>query len=702
MVVAGVAFVGASLVISALQSHPRARAIEQPGPLVVVAMPKLIWSQVTPEATPTLWGLAQRGAVGALATRSPAGRSCSVQAWLMVSGGTPTDTGPGRCATVWPAFKPDGSASFADWPSWRSAGLDLGNPVDLGGVASILAEHGQCITAVGARAALGAANRKGVVAQYVEYPEDANLLTCPVTLIDLGHSDDTALASLIKRLPSTATIMVTGLALDGQSPTFQPVIIAGPGVSRGLLTSLSTRQPGVLQTSDISALLLSRLGPDAPIIGQGRPPMVRPVSGNPTSQVIGLVYVLDLEHPFVPWFFALFLGGSALALGFGMFVRRIERQRQIARGERPEMSRPVRLGLAGVAAMCSAMPVAVLLAGPMDWWQTTHPRLALSGIIVGLSAIFSVVALRGPWRRRPTGPFFFMISVTFFIFAQDVVHGSGLQFVALMGLQPVYGGRYYGQGNIGYAVFATAALLFATVVAGWMIARGQRRTAVAAVVFIGLFALVVDGSPSWGADGGGPIALAPAVGYLALKAGGERLTWRRVATTFAMTVALVGAFGLFDYLGPEAYRTHLGDFVAQVVSHEQWSGLTTIWTENWRMLTRNWFTPALPLIPLAIFMLARRPHLYTRPLEPALERVPFLKHGLRAIVICWVLAFLSNDSGTGIPPTGVIVLAPLLLLLATARLPEGARPNPVPAPSLTATESLSQAAALPPQHAALA
>jgi hypothetical protein len=138
---------------------------------------------------------------------------------------------------------------------------------------------------------------------------------------------------------------------------------------------------------------------------------------------------------------------------------------------------------------------------------------------------------------------------------------------------------------------------------------------------------------------------------------------RRIVSLCVATIALVGVFALFDYLGPQQYRTHLGNFVAQVVGHERWSGLTSIWTQNWTMLTSSWLTRLVPVLLVMVAVIAVRPGMYARAVGPAVATVPFLKTGLRAILVCWLIAFFSNDSGTGIPPTGLLVLTPLLVLL---------------------------------------
>jgi hypothetical protein len=669
-----------------------ARPLRQPGPLVVVGMPTLQWSQVTATHMPHLWGLATKGAVAAQATMVLDGRSCSVSSWLTLSAGTPTGSGrspviagaPGAkgCArALAPKPSGDGSASYAGWPMLVETADTRGAPVRVGLLASSLEAAGQCVMAVGPDAAIGAANRSGVIARYAPTLSAAHLGRCPVTLIALGAPDDAALGQLLTRLPENATVVVTGIADEAGPVTLHPLVVAGPRVPHGLLTSSSTRQPGFVQTSDLTALVLSRLGSGAPHLSDGRAPVVLPSTSvtGPIEQVRGLTRALDVEHAFVGPFFALFLGGCLLAVGAILLGWWLLQGRLRTRGAPAAL----RAFVALVAAMGAATPVSAFLVGRWSWWQADSPRVALALGVLGTALLLALIALLGPWRRSPLGPTSVLAAVTVVVIGADVVNGSRLQFVSLLGLQPVFGGRYYGQGNVGFALYATAALLLATLLAGPLIAAGRRRTAAAAVSVLGVVAVLVDGYPSWGADGGGPLAMIPAFGYLALSAGGARLTGRRWALIAATAVVVVAGFATADYARPPADRTHIGMFVDQFLTTRRLDGLQRIWSENWKMLTGSWIDLTVVPLLLVIVLVLARPQLLTRLLSPVRARMPLLGNGLVAIAACWLVGFAVNDSGTAIPPTGLLLLAPLVLLLAVSRVrsrPPGSATPPEAAP----------------------
>jgi len=677
--------VAGSFLISYLTRWPAAKAISQPGPIIVVSQPTLSWDQVSATRTPVLWNLAKDGAVGSMTTRSLSSHSCDSQSWLTFGAGKRTSygagvpmTAPGQkpqpcpvqdaptLLTTTPATGAGAPAAFSFWKKLRTAALARTVPADPSNLTTRMTQAGQCITAAGRNAALAAANNVGRVEHYVSDPATVDVTSCPITLVSLTSIDDALLGKILAKAPSNATIVVAGFADQTGPEVLHTVVVKGPGVPHGLLTSYSTQQPGVVQLTDLSALVLSRLGTKAPHLPEGRVPMVQPRDTG-TSAITDASMVamqLRIEHGLSGDFLARFIITMAVLLGAGgawWLVRR----RRAAAGRKIGSGKLLRWWISGCAAVTAAMPVSTWLIGLLPWWDAPEPRTALGWGIVGIAAVLAVLALLGPWRRHPIGAPVFIATVTLSVLLLDVIHGTPLQFVSIMGLQPVYGGRFYGMGNVGDSMIATAALLISALLAGTLYAKGHRRLAAATVILIGLVTLLIDGTPTWGADGGGPLAMFPAFAYLALNAGGLALTWRRAALICGTAVGIVGTIAVLDYLRPPQYRTHLGDFVAQIRYHGDFSGLKNIITANWNMLSSNALTAVVPLILVLSFVVLLTPSRWPgQALMPLVSRVPLLGEGLAAIVVFWFIGFASNDSGVSIPPTGLLLLAPLLMLLA--------------------------------------
>src|SRR5690606_7433374 len=110
--------------------------------------------------------------------------------------------------------------------------------------------------------------------------------------------------------------------------------------------------------------------------------------------------------------------------------------------------------------------------------------------------------------------------------------GTVLQQGSVLGASPTLGARFYGFGNVTFAVYAAVGLVLAGALAAWATRRdpgpGGRRLAAGLVLGVGLITVGVDGWPGFGADLGGILALVPAFAVLAVGVGGGTVTARRV------------------------------------------------------------------------------------------------------------------------------------------------------------------------------
>lgn len=642
---------------------PPARPVQQQGPLVVVGMPELEWTQVSAARTPSLWPLLDVAATGAVSVRATTTPTCTPDAWLSLSAGNGAQVG---CAPGQPRVT-GSTASWPHWADWSRTNRDARSPSTIGLLAAQLNAHHSCVGAVGAGAALAAADRDGTVSHYWPRLTGADLTTCGVTFVDLGAADggaradaSAALEDVFTDLPSDATVIITGLS-DGHQPTpvLRSLVMAGPGVPRGRISSASTHQVGFAQASDITATALSRTDADLPGDVAGQPLSVVPSSAPVPSLVRqnqDLTEALRQEHrmlhPFAYGMTVLY-AGAALAIFLAW-----RRQRGL-----PEWVRPLGVYLA-------SLPVASFLINLLPWWRGGPVALWLFGGIAALAGAVTGVAMLGPWRRWTGGPAIVVAAVTLLVMALDVMHGTQLQLLAMQGLQPAYGGRYYGMGNAGFGMFASAAVLLGGLVAVrqmWWDDTEEidRRLAAGSIVVVGLVALVIDGWPSWGADFGGPPALLTATALLALLALRVRITWRLLLMVAVAVVVVAAGLAVLDWLRPSASRTHLGRFVQQVIDGDGGQIVGSKLGQNLDLLIGQPLNLLVPVgVIVGIIAVARPDTRVGRPLVPLWEEVPFLREVVIALLVCWVVAFALNDSGVAVPATGAQVAVPLLFAVA--------------------------------------
>jgi hypothetical protein len=290
-------------------------------------------------------------------------------------------------------------------------------------------------------------------------------------------------------------------------------------------------------------------------------------------------------------------------------------------------------------------------------------------------AIISAIALLGPWSRRLTGPLVVVALVTLLVLGGDVMFGSHLQISSLMGLQPVVGGRFYGMGNVTFALFATAALLLCIAVSSYYVTKGRPRVAALAALAVGLAAVVVDGYPGWGADGGGPPALLPGLAYLVLAILGIRMTWRRGAILAGATVALFLLVGFLDSLRGKENQSHLGRFFRSIFDGGAMDIILRKLQQNIDILFGNYRLSLLVPIALVfvIYILARPTSWGSRSLQRSYEACPTLRPGLIALLVTLTIGFAINDSGVAIPANGAIIAVPLIIAVSVRVLEDEAR-----------------------------
>ncbi len=716
-----------------------ATPLEAPGRVVVLGAPGLAWADVTAEDTPGLWTVFGQGSSAALTVRSVHERTCPVDGWLSLSAGeraAEAGSSPQTCVPapdprpVGDTAAPGGPVQLPGWPRWVAAAADRPLDAEPGLLGHALQARDICVHAYGPGAAIAAADRQGRVPRYTGTGDTAGTWDtdaedtdgdntagsralqddCAVQFVDVGavrdHSPDDAEANeadrarqvealdsrvqqVLDRTSPEDLVIVSGLADSGQTPHLRLLALDGPGVEPGTLVSSSTRQPGLVQLSDVTATILDLHQIDIPDAVSGT--SLRTIDDTSVTRTEDPVPAPDAAeerlqqrldtgdaahevHPLPAPFFVTW--GLAQIAAYAWGIRRLRRAHE--NRDAAERSGALRW-LATSATVAAAVPAAAFLANLVPWWRAPVPYLAVLGVATAFTVVLVTVARAGPWRHTLLGPIAAVMALTMVVLAADVMTGSSLQTSSLMGLQPVVAGRFYGMGNVTFGLFATATLILATCLAGPLYALGQRRLAAWAVAVPGTAAVLVDGLPAWGADFGGPPALVPAVAYLVLAALQVRLTWRRVAAILLLTVTVLGAMAVLDWMRPRSSRTHLGNFVQSVLDGEAPDIIGRKLEQNVAILVSTPLTILVPvLLAVAIWAVARPDSRPGRRLATVTDRVPLLRAGLIAILICWVIGFALNDSGTGIPAVGATVLLPAVIVMA-ARTAESR--SEVPGPS---------------------
>ncbi|MBG0814258.1 hypothetical protein HS045_08515 [Planomonospora sp. ID82291] len=719
-------------VLTVLPGAGTAGAASGDGPagVVVVGVPGLLWGDLDPVRTPNLWRLTGSGGAASLSTRAdpPRGRGfiCPVEGWLTASAGQRAGTSAPGCS---PPPVPQVSGAGASAPGWAelvafNAGTSY-KPV-LGQLGQLVADAGGKVAAVGPGAVLGAADKSGKVAKYAETVEQLGELT-PYRLVVVEAGDltrawlkdgdgagrdvpaapadevrhaavagiDRQVGTVLDRLPPDSTLLLGGLSDASDVAHLHVAIASGPSPDgspypRGYLTAASTRQNGLVTTTDLTATAIALLGLEAPKTVVGRPwtgedpaPGAGGDGDGPEDATEAVVADLTRENlasrvvnrvrgPFFGGFVAVqilfyLLAAAAIRRGWGG-VRALR-------------------AVQAVAAVSGSIAVATFLAQLVPWWAFPVPMAGVVLTILGIACAVAALAFAGPWRSHVLGPPSVVAGITSLTLLADVMTGSTLQVNAVTGYEPVAGGRFYGFGNIAFAVYSAGTILALAGVAQWLTSRGRRGLALAVCALYGGLAVFADGWPGWGADFGGVPAFLTGLAVFLILLSGRRVSALRLGLVGLAGIGLITAIAVADRLRPAGQRTHLGAFVQQVLDGEAGTVIARKFTAMVGITVGNWSLTLLTLVALAfLFLVLDRPSRWGAPaLGRAYALAPALRAGLIGALTCALLGFLMNDSGIAIPAMALTVAVPLTLAacVRALRLSPPTTPERPSAPAAT-------------------
>ncbi|MBS2964915.1 hypothetical protein KGA66_17800 [Actinocrinis puniceicyclus] len=542
--------IGAALVVPAVGTSPgRAAQREATGGdpathhVVVIGIDGLQWSDVTRTGMPHLFDLVKHADIASLVTRGESDYTCPADGWLTLNSGTRSTGGtvlrypPGTDAVTalitqpqqYCAPLPDvplypGAYDIPDFSSYTTPNNAYSYVPVFGSLEAPITASGGCVAASGAGALLGAADAQGRVGDYLGEPgalSRADLSQCALTLVDLGGVTDvppttvpllprppvdraapygaldSALGSLLSRIPADATVVVAGLDDSTDQAQLHAVLVKGqPYDGEHWLYAPSTRHAGLVQTLDLTASLPAWTGLDPRQIRAADPkPFVgsqitvranRPA--DPAGAIVTQVWLNTANQTFaqtngrfVTWMaHAITVLAWAAGLIFAAVRWLPERYGPGRFARRRPLARRWRSGLigalAGWATVLGAVAPASFLANLVNWSATFAPGPVLYGATAGISvllatAVLAACRLSPSLRRQPLAPAGLLGLLTLLVIAGDVATGSRLQAQTPFGLSYVIAGRFYGIGNSAVGVYCAAAMIGAAWLAALLLPR---------------------------------------------------------------------------------------------------------------------------------------------------------------------------------------------------------------------------------------
>ncbi|MGH3477996.1 MAG: hypothetical protein ACRDQD_14290, partial [Nocardioidaceae bacterium] len=665
----------------------------EPAPVILVGVSDLRWTDIDPRVTPNLWQMVGNSAVGSVSVRTVRPVTCPIDGWLSLSAGSeatstevdsdrdflnPGQVGSGELPSC--GLLPDvdtsrdGTYEIEGWDDFVRLQEDTrGAYGTLGTLGNLLAAADVCATPIGPGAAVALADLDGTGQRYELGMSAEALRECPVTIIDAGSTNessvlrpsslaefDTLVSDVVAAAPPGTHIMISGVADPTASPPpLQVAMEHVVGAPRpAWLSSASTRHAGLVQLTDLvpTILQLANVPYDQFDAKPWESDSVRRMSVTDTvddrRDFDQIAEVIPDEGPI----FGAWIAAVPMSILLGSLVALLAKRQGVRWAQHPLFNR---LGI-GAALFAGAIPTALYLVTAVRWWRWDHPALVLGTVTViaavAIAAASAVARIPYPWRFVTV-----QCAITYGALTFDGLNGTKLQLGSLLAAGQVYGGRFYGFGNVTFTVYATATLLLAAAAAQMLLRRGRRDLAVAATMVIGGLAVLVDGWPTFGADFGGILALVPGVVLLVLLTAGVAMTWRRVVVVAGTGVVVVAVVAWLDYLRPAENRSHMGAFVARVIDGEAGEVIEN----KIDALVTSVSTPLgwLEIVGFAFAVaIVAWPDAFKVPeLSRVFEEWPALRHALLALAVTFAVGTLVNDSGALIAGLGVLTTAPLMI-----------------------------------------
>lgn len=408
-----------------------------------------------------------------------------------------------------------------------------------------------------------------------------------------------------------------------------PLIMAGPGIEPGLLSTASTRREGIVLNIDVAPTVLQHLGLAIPDSVTGRAMYALPGAGGVAELAAlngRLVTVHNTRVPIIKTYMLVIIGTVLVGL-YTILVR----------------SRRIRSQyLHYLILFVMGFPLAALLVvlfKPGSAVGLVGLLLALIMLIGGAAVLLS--------RHRDYAGFGLQAAVTAIAIVIDLLLGSPLQKQSLLSYDPLGGARFYGLGNEYMGVLVGSVVLAAAVaLTRWYRERGV--IMILAVLFfaVTLFAIA---NPNMGANMGGSITASIAFLLTLLLFLGVRFTRRVTLLAGACVLVFLAGLTLFDFLRSPDQQSHIGQAAGLVFGGGFMQGVTEAFNIMARKVAMNWkllkytIWSRVFLAMLGGFVLLF--YLPVGRMQALKHRSPFLFKGFVGIITAAIVALIVNDSG---------------------------------------------------------
>jgi hypothetical protein len=399
----------------------------------------------------------------------------------------------------------------------------------------------------------------------------------------------------------------------GRSDAPLPIGIFGRGFD-GNLASDSTRMDGYVLSTDVAPTILEWFGFEVPSEMSGQP--IRSEGAVDPAQIESLVQRMDVISS---------RRGPVIALNVVIWLAALALVALLSRG------RLARAAVRLVGLSIVYLPLVLLLGAALEPGEASEQLLVL--LVSPLLATFTLAPLGG-YRALAVAS-----ALTVLAYAADVIAGSPLTSLSLLGPNPGLGVRFYGIGNELEALLAVLTVAGTGAALTGFAKNGSARTGAGIFVAIGLIAAFIFAAGRFGADVGAAIVFPVGAAVAAVTVVGRSRRTAALAVVVA-PFAMLALLALIDLLsGANAHLTR------SVLDAGGLGDLADVAQRRLQLSAHSFARPVLlaflPVVAAAAILAYRQ----RDRLRGWVQDVPAMRAGLLGALAATVIGTLANDSG---------------------------------------------------------
>jgi hypothetical protein len=440
------------------------------------------------------------------------------------------------------------------------------------------------------------------------------LLNSTLATAGLASDFEVRRSSLDRLSPRKSYDLLIAIARPtGKSDEPLPIGISGEGFD-GNLTSDSTRTSGYVLSTDVAATILQQFGVDVPSQMSGQP--IRSEGTVDPAAIESLVARMDVISS---------RRGPVIGLNIVIWLVALLLVALLSGGR---LARPA-VRVVGLTIVY--LPLVLLLGAALEPGETTEQLLVLllSPALAGLTLL-----LLPGYRALAVAS-----TLTVLAYAIDVIAGSPLTSLSLLGPNPGLGVRFYGIGNEIEALLAVLVVAGAGAALTGFAPQLPRRSAAATFAATGLLAAFIFAAGRFGADVGAAIVfpVGTAVAAAVVAGRGRRTAVLAVVAAPFVALALLALIDLVS--GANAHLTR------SVLDAGGLGDLADVAQRRLQLSAHSFARPVLLAFLPVVVAIAVLAYVRRERLRAWLGGVPAMRAGLWGALAATTIGTLANDSG---------------------------------------------------------